>query len=100
MVNPTQRETKFRIGHKTPVVQLLYPRNNDRYTRVEILKMVKKQQKKYIKSGKKLNFMLLIDIPDRGWRSGKQFKIGDQANLPDKYDDEYSDSKQFSISVS
>jgi hypothetical protein len=99
MVNPTQRETKFRIGHKNPVVQLLYPRNNDRYTRAEILKMVKKQQKKYIKSGKKLNFMILIDIPDRGWRSGKQFKIGEQANLPDKYDDEYSDSKQFSISV-
>jgi hypothetical protein len=99
MVKPTQRETRFRIGHKNPVVQLLYPREDTRYTREEVLKLVKEQQRKYIKKGKQLKFLISIDIPERGWRSGKQFNINETANLPDKYDDEYSDTKQFYINV-
>ena len=99
MVKPAQRETKFRIGHKNPVIQLLYPRKDTRYTREEMLKLVKKQQQKYTKKGLKLKFLISLDIPGRGWRSGKQFRINQQSILPDKYDDEYEDTKQFYINV-
>ena len=97
MVKPKQRKTNFRIG-KINVVELLYPRNNKhRYKKNKIKKLVEAQQNKY--QGHPLKFMISINIPGRGWRSGKQFKVSEDVILLDDYDDEYDDTNQFAVYV-
>lgn len=98
MVNPKQRLTNFKIGQNIDVVELLFPKNNKHpYKKSKIRSLVKKQQDKY--EGKPLKFMISVNLPGRGWRSAKQFRVSEEAILLDDYDDEYDDSNQFAIYV-
>jgi hypothetical protein len=91
-MKPMQRQTKFKLGNN-PVVEVLYPKG--KYSKQNIKNLVNDYKKKY--KGKSLKLMVSINLPDRGWRSAKQFHVKDNAVTENIYDDEWEDSDQFAI---
>lgn len=89
---PIQRKTKFKLGN-APVVEVLFPKG--KYTKNNIKKSINDYKTKY-KNGK-LKMMVSVNLPNRGWRSAKQFHVSDDAVVEDIYDDEWDETNQFAI---
>jgi ribosomal protein S17E len=92
VIKSTVVNTKFTIN-KNKVIKVIYPRNiNNKYTKNQIEKLVEKYQKK-IKGDYKM--MLSVDIPNRGFRSGRAFGSEDHLEFPDDYD--FETTQQFCL---
>ena len=89
-----QRQTKFIIGKNNPVVEALFPKGA--YSKSDIVTLTKNYRSKY-KDRDDLKLLISVNLPDRGWRSAKQFGMNDEPSIQDLYDDEWEESNQFAI---
>lgn len=78
-----QHNTKAFIGG-SKVVYTTFPRRDKKlYTKQEVYNLMNEYKQKY--ENKSIVFEIAVEIPDLGFRSGKQFLSNQQPTLPDDY---------------
>jgi hypothetical protein len=92
VIKPLVVHTKMSINNKR-VIKVVYPSNGiKRYSKNQIKKLVKKYQEK-IKGDYEM--MVSVNIPNRGFRSGRSFNNNEHIEFPNDAQYDFETTPQF-----